>query len=130
VVEVITLFRLNIELLADSFEEEMFIESNYQAILAEISRLPLEKAEIRLGERVIEVESMDRETPSGKMMVKIEKGEKLFFDEVIMTTPLGWLKRNQNVFTPPLPTRILAGIDAVSVGHLEKVGSRLKILLI
>lgn len=40
-----------------------------------------------------------------------------------MTTPLGWLKHNRDIFDPPLPPRISSGIDAVSVGHLEKVSA-------
>jgi hypothetical protein len=37
--------------------------------------------------------------------------------------PLGFLKRNKDIFKPSLPPRLLAGIDAVSVGHLEKVSA-------
>lgn len=35
--------------------------------------------------------------------------------------PLGFLKRNKEIFKPSLPPRLLAGIDAVSLSHLEKV---------
>jgi len=38
-----------------------------------------------------------------------------------MTTPLGWLKRNKEGFTPSLDRRLLDAIDSISVGHLEKV---------
>lgn len=101
--------------------EETFVEGNHKAILAEIARLPLEKARIKLGERVVEVSSVDRETKDGQVVLKTEKGEGFFFDEVLITMPLGFLKRNKDIFKPSLPPRLLAGIDAVSVGHLEKV---------
>jgi hypothetical protein len=42
------------------------------------------------------------------------------FDEVIMTAPLGWLKRNINVFEPELPVRLKQGIEAIGYGHLDK----------
>lgn len=97
------------------------MEGNHKAILAEIARIPLEKATMKLGERVVEVLTAERETKDGQVLLKTEKGESLFFDEVLMTTPLGFLKRNKEMFKPSLPSRVLAGIDAVSVGHLEKV---------
>ncbi|KAH7411149.1 hypothetical protein BKA64DRAFT_375042 [Cadophora sp. MPI-SDFR-AT-0126] len=100
---------------------EMFVETTWEAILAEIARLPLEKAKVRLGERVVGITTMDRDAEGSQVVVLTEKGESLSFDEVLMTTPLGWLKQNKNIFQPALPERLLAGIDGVSVGHLEKV---------
>lgn len=49
------------------------------------------------------------------------EGDELEFDEVVMTTPLGWLKRNLDSFIPPLPPRLISGIGNLSVGKLEKV---------
>jgi Flavin containing amine oxidoreductase len=43
------------------------------------------------------------------------------FDEVVMTAPLGWLKRNKDVFIPALPPRLSQAIDSISYGDLEKV---------
>jgi Flavin containing amine oxidoreductase len=97
------------------------VENNHKAILAEIARIPLEKAVIKLGERVVEVVTAQREAQESQVVLKTDKGESFSFDEVLMTTPLGFLKRNKEIFKPSLPPRILAGIDAVSVGHLEKV---------
>ncbi|ERF71533.1 hypothetical protein EPUS_00522 [Endocarpon pusillum Z07020] len=101
--------------------EELFIETTYKAILDRIAELPLEKADIRLEERVVKVQT-PRDRDAGKISVTTEKGEHLLFDEVLMTTPLGWLKQHKDVaFAPPLPPRICSAIDAISVGHLEKV---------
>src|ERR1700710_1581147 len=99
-------------------EEEMFIETNYKGILADIARLPLANADIRLNTKIIEVKTTEREITGGKVRLTSEHGDVLYFDEVIMTTPLGWLKRNRDIFDPQLPSRMLAGIDAISVGHL------------
>jgi len=109
-----------------SLQEETFVEGNYKAIFAEIARIPLERADIKLGERVVEVSSVERELKEGQVVLKTEKGESFSFDEVLMTTPLGFLKRNKHIFKPSLPPRLLAGIDAVSVGHLEKVSKKNK----
>ncbi len=79
-----------------------------------------------MGERVIEVLSVDRETKDGQVVLKTEKGENFSFDEVLITLPLGFLKRNQDIFKPSLPPRLLAGIDAVSVGHLEKASKEIQ----
>jgi hypothetical protein len=111
-----------------SLQEETFVEGNYKAILAEVARIPLEKADIKLGEKVVEVCSAERETKHGQVALKTEKGESFYFDEVLMTTPLGFLKRNKDIFKPSLPPRLLAGIDAVSVGHLEKVSREKQIM--
>jgi hypothetical protein len=77
-----------------------------------------------LGERVVDVHTTQRAKINSQVVLKTAKGESLSFDEVLMTTPLGFLKRNKEIFKPSLPPRLLAGIDAVSVGHLEKVSLR------
>ncbi|KJZ72059.1 hypothetical protein HIM_08514 [Hirsutella minnesotensis 3608] len=45
----------------------------------------------------------------------------LYFDEVVVTCPLGWLKRNVDKFTPSLPPRLTQAIDSIGYGCLEKV---------
>ena len=47
--------------------------------------------------------------------------EVLKFDEIIITCPLGWLKRNTSSFHPPLTPQIVQAIDHISYGRLEKV---------
>jgi hypothetical protein len=42
-------------------------------------------------------------------------------DSVIVTIPLGCLKKAAISFNPPLPTRITQSIQSLSYGHLEKV---------
>lgn len=112
---------LMVQSLMAPIQGETFVEANHKAILAEISRIPREKASIKLCERVIEVLSEERVIEDSQVVLKTEKGEILSFDEVLITLPLGYLQRNKDIFKPSLPPRLLAGIDAVSVGHLEKV---------
>lgn len=57
------------------------------------------------------------------MNVVTDDGRSQTFDGVVMTTPLGWLKRNKEGFTPSLDRRLLDAIDSISVGHLEKVSA-------
>jgi len=102
-------------------EGETFVESTWEAILGEIAKIPLEKAKLRLGEKIVKVQTTPRDSEGSKVTLTTEKGETLSFDEVVMTTPLGWLKRNKGAFSPALPPRLVAGIDVISVGHLEKV---------
>ena len=57
---------------------------------------------------------------SSKVEVRTRDGEAHIFDEVVVTTPLGWLKRNKNAFEPRIDDELLMSIDAISIGHLEK----------
>lgn len=40
---------------------------------------------------------------------------------MVVTCPLGWLKKNKSMFSPPLTPRLSAAIDNISYGRLEKV---------
>ena len=43
------------------------------------------------------------------------------FDQVVVTMPLGWLKKNPRAFVPPLPDRLSRAIGNIGYGCLEKV---------
>lgn len=60
-------------------------------------------------------------TENPSVTVTTAAGERFTFDEVVMTTPLGWLKRYLGQFSPPLPSRITTAIENMSYGRLEKV---------
>jgi monoamine oxidase len=57
---------------------------------------------------------------SDQVSVGTEKGEYLA-DAVILTVPLGCLKRSTIEFTPPLPPRVHSAIEHLGYGNLEKV---------
>ena len=49
-------------------------------------------------------------------------GEKQYFDDVVITAPLGWLKQHKES-VHCLHPRIASAIDSISFGRLEKVNS-------
>lgn len=104
--------------------DEMFVASNYSAILARAAKLALDGATIRLSTRVVGVTSSEGPSPSERQAITVttDIGETLSFDEVVMTTPLGWLKHNHDVvFSPLLPPRLTSAISNLGLSQLEKV---------
>jgi len=82
---------------------------------------PAVKADMRFGHKVTKIISKD-EGHGPKVTVEVEGKESEEFDEVVMTSPLGWLKRNMSAFEPNLPERLIQGIEAIGYGNLDKVG--------
>lgn len=99
----------------------VFVASTYQKILAEIKRPAEQGANIKLETEVKHIRYRDKGNDD-KVEVETNNGEVLRFDEVVVTCPLGWLKRNtENAFTPPLPRRLIQAIDSIGYGALEKL---------
>ncbi|WDK19892.1 flavin-containing amine oxidoreductase [Colletotrichum graminicola] len=100
-------------------EENLFCAGTYEKILERIAEPVRHNADIKYDTRVtkVELKTADRERPR----VHTNTGEIFEFDEVVMTAPLGWLKKNLQAFDPPLPDRIERGIQAIGYGCLEKV---------
>ncbi|KAI9697801.1 MAG: hypothetical protein M1836_004477 [Candelina mexicana] len=96
--------------------ETLFNASTYKAILDRIAETAIAKAEIQFSTKVVGVESRRDE-----VIIRAETGSPQTFDEVVMTAPLGWLKRNQAAFDPALPPRLSEAIESLGYGHLEKV---------
>ncbi|KAK4119249.1 FAD/NAD(P)-binding domain-containing protein [Parathielavia appendiculata] len=104
--------------------EEMFVASNYSSILALAAKPALDGATIHLNTCVVGVSFHHAPSNSERQAVTVTTsyGQTLSFDEVVMTTPLGWLKRNHTaVFNPPLPPRLNDAIANISLSQLEKV---------
>ncbi|KAJ5668758.1 hypothetical protein N7462_009828 [Penicillium macrosclerotiorum] len=98
------------------------VASTYSRILQHVSKTVLEYADIRLNQPVVNINAPHRDDQHPQQVtVTIASGETYSFDEVVVTCPLGWLKRNTDAFHPPLPVRLLDAIDNVSYGRLEKV---------
>ena len=95
--------------------------SSFEAILAKIAEIPLKRATIQFNTRAASFKSLLDSHSSSKVEVGIRDGEAQIFDEVVVTTPLGWLKSNKNAFEPRIDDELLISIDAISIGHLEKV---------
>jgi hypothetical protein len=103
-------------MIANILLENLFCAGTYKKILDLIAEPALKKAHIKLLTKVNRIE-----TDSEKVKVFTEESTVYEFDEVVMTAPLGWLKRNEQAFDPPLPPRLSQAIDAIGYGSLEKV---------
>jgi hypothetical protein len=82
---------------------------------------------IKLSTRIKKINAANG--ADGKVVVTTEKGDALQFDEIVVTAPLGWLKQNQEAFTPSLPPRFSSAIDSIGYGCLEKVRTLLSWML-
>ncbi|KAL8946213.1 MAG: hypothetical protein Q9222_007364, partial [Ikaeria aurantiellina] len=104
----------------------VFLASTYKAILDHITKGTLSKAKLQLSTKVISIISQASQQKqssenSPSVTVTTSQNTTLQFDEVVMTAPLGWLKRNTQIFDPPLPPRLLQSITNMTYGRLEKV---------
>ena len=98
--------------------DDCFIPTNYQKIIAQISATPLRKAHILCNTIMVSVETCT----DGPCTVALgtSDGKKQYYDDIVITNPLGWLKQHKDSIRPLHP-RILSAIDAISFGRLEKV---------
>ncbi|KAF7874224.1 hypothetical protein EAF04_002896 [Stromatinia cepivora] len=96
--------------------ENIFVAGTYKNILAQVAKPALENAMIQFSTKVTHVE-----TNPDNVTVFTDDSKKLEFDEVVMTTPLGWLKKNKQAFQPSLPSRFLSAVDSLGFGCLEKI---------
>lgn len=100
--------------------ENLFCAGTYAKVLELVAKPVLAGADIRFEHVVTKVRS-EEEDGNPRVTIETANGVLESFDEVVVTTPLGWLKRNQDVFEPKLPERIAEGIDALGYGNLDKV---------
>jgi hypothetical protein len=104
--------------------ENLFVADTYREILQVVAKAALAKADIRLNTKVVSITANTirglghEHTP--KITLVTESGT-MEFDEVVITTPLGWLKRNLNAFSPPLHNRLSQAINNIGYGTLDKV---------
>lgn len=105
---------------ANSPVENLFCAGTYQKILAAIAKPALEKADIKF-EKIVDRISC-RDDSQGKVRVRTREDEIFEFDHVVLTAPLGWLKKNHlDAFEPPLPPRMTEAVTSLGYGCLEKV---------
>lgn len=96
--------------------DDCFIPTNYKKIMARICAVPQDKAHILYKTVMASVTGhLD-----GQVCVRTTDGQELRFDDVVITTPLGYLKRNKHCIQP-LSDSVSRAIDNVSYGRLEKV---------
>jgi hypothetical protein len=86
-----------------------------------VAEAVLSKAKVVYNSNVINIIQLEPSSPQHSgVSVETKSGSSLFFDEIVVTCPLGWLKLNQNAFVPEIPTRLREAIDSISYGTLEK----------
>ncbi|KAK3673387.1 hypothetical protein LTR78_006620 [Recurvomyces mirabilis] len=100
--------------------ENPFVAGTYAKILEAVARPAREKADLRLEAEVVGL-SPGADSTSKTTTVRLADGQALDFDEVVVTVPLGFLKRNKEMFSPPLPIRLSQAIDSIGYGTLDKV---------
>lgn len=100
--------------------ENLFVASTYDKILKKIAEPALKGAEMLFEHKVEKI--IAHETGANtSVTVELEGKKSMTFDEVVMTAPLGWLKRNPSAFEPALPPRLQQAIKNLGYGHLDKV---------
>ncbi|KAI9677132.1 MAG: hypothetical protein M1822_008241 [Bathelium mastoideum] len=97
--------------------DNLFMASTFKDIVNDLSFLALRNVTIRLGCEVTKVIN----SQNGIINLEAADGFQSAFDDVVITAPLGWLKRNQSVFTPPLVPAISSAIRNLGYGNLDKV---------
>jgi hypothetical protein len=101
--------------------ENLFVADTYKKVLEKIAA-PAVKSGIKFGhtvKKLVSKSGVEGEDP--RVTIELEGRESETFDEVVMTAPLGWLKKHLDAFEPELPQRLQEGIQAIGYGHLDKV---------
>lgn len=110
--------------LANSVGDEYFVNTSLKTILDAVAAVPLAGADVHLSTKVVGIASYGGQGAGRpRVTVETDAGTTHDFDEVVVTLPLGCLKRGKEIFTPPLTPSLTAAIDAISVGHLEKASA-------
>ncbi|KAL5334343.1 amine oxidase [Aspergillus crustosus] len=98
-----------------------FVASTYKDILAHVSSTAVQHATIHFNQPIVKIDSKPAQGTRHEVTLTTEAGQSYTFDEVVVTCPLGWLKRNKSAFSPALPPRLTSAIDSISYGRLEKI---------
>ncbi|KAG6354732.1 hypothetical protein INS49_003813 [Diaporthe citri] len=104
--------------------DNLFVASTFKKIVDDMAGIVISGADLRLNAEVVRIEnaeSLESRSPKERVQVTTRNGHMEAFDQVVLTTPLGWLKRNRRVFFPELPPRLSQAINAIGYGNLEKI---------
>ena len=97
--------------------DNLFMAFTFRDIVALLSLSLSDNIVLRLGCEV------NRIKKSGVCAVTVEAVDNFrgIFDDVVVTAPLGWLKRNENIFSPRLAPKISTAICSLGYWNLDKV---------
>lgn len=103
--------------------ENLYCGSTYEQILKYIAAPALRSATIEYNTTVAKIHGRSSTTDSQQqpISVTLTTGARLSFDQIVVTCPLGWLKKHPQAFDPPLPSHLTKAINGISYGCLEKV---------
>ena len=103
-------------------ERNLYMKGGYDKIVNWTAEPLLRNPKtIRLGEVVKDIEWGEKDDSIVIHSTKDEQAHNHTADAVIVTVPLGCLRRNMVSFNPPLPSDIQEGINRFSYGALGKV---------
>ncbi|KAH8882317.1 FAD/NAD(P)-binding domain-containing protein [Thozetella sp. PMI_491] len=101
--------------------EAAFVESDFSGIVQRVARPAIDRASVLLNTAVTSILTPQSRELERQVQVTVTSGATFLFDEVVMSVPLGWLKRNLAAFTPPLPERLARAVQSLGLAHLEKI---------
>ncbi|MCJ1384955.1 hypothetical protein MMC17_008073 [Xylographa soralifera] len=99
----------------------LYVASTHHSIVERIAQGALSHAHIQFSTKVISVEACGGSSGITNVLVTTESGKSFDFDDVVVTVPIGCLKRGLPRFSPPLPSRITRAIKNTSYSRLEKI---------
>jgi hypothetical protein len=97
------------------------VASTYKRILDQVAKPATQHADVHLSEPVTSIQAPHRNLSANHQVTVTTTKGSYDFDEVVVTCPLGWLKKNSTAFNPALPSRLQRAITNISYGRLEKV---------
>ncbi|KAK4224412.1 hypothetical protein QBC38DRAFT_371120 [Podospora fimiseda] len=100
--------------------ENLFVTGTYRKILEKVAQPAINGAKIHLQARITKVYGKST-SPCNTVKLETSDGRTFEFAQVVLTTPLGWLKQNLQAFHPPLPARLTQAIQNLGYGCLEKI---------
>ncbi|KAK0744892.1 putative flavin-containing amine oxidase [Apiosordaria backusii] len=98
--------------------DNLFMASTFQNIITGLFAPVQSKIDLHLN---CEVTRISNNTIANGIEVKAANGFRDIFDDIIVTAPLGWLKRNESAFSPPPPPELSTAIRSLGYGNLDKV---------
>ncbi|KAH0611188.1 uncharacterized protein H6S33_011615 [Morchella sextelata] len=100
----------------------LFVASTYKLMIQTLLKPVLDANILKLDTPIDEITTITEDGRKRVFLSSLRKPqENRLVDGVIVTTPLGCLKRDMIKFQPPLPQRIKDSISSLSYGNLEKV---------
>ena len=106
---------------SDSEAANLFVASTYKPMVDVLAASARDAGVINLSTPITSVTVTKPPFTGHRRILLAGPNSSCSVDSLIVTIPLGCLKRSAITFDPPLPQRIQQSIHSLSYGHLEKV---------